>query len=129
MKIAELQDHFKDYYMSNTTAAGIGCYKEVVIRTSTDHNSAFGYPDGNNRTCSVESLVQTHQDQVWEEEAKHVEAAKYIRLLPEIRKHLDEDGEFSGVYSIRSRIQFGRVGECITIQQAENLKELGWRLE
>jgi len=125
MKIEELQAHFNNYRLSETSINGVGCDEEVVIRTSTIDIIS---DTGNNCKCSAEDIVETHYKQVLAEEAKHEGMIKYIRVMPMLKQLIGDDGEFSGDYAIRSRIQFGREGFAITKQQHDHLIEIGWVL-
>lgn len=128
MKIEDLQGHFKDYLTSEVSAAGLGCVNEVVIKTFNYDNQMLAKFNENKKRCDTEYMVQTHYNQVLEEEAKHDGMFKYLRTMPVINEHLDEDGEFTGKYSIRSRLQFGEVGKAITMDQYRHLIDLGWQV-
>lgn len=117
MKISELQEYLKDYPRTTVNGASLGCH-EVIIRTSTLDRGFEGEV-----ICEPKEIVETHFRQIKEFIKSHGEyIAIYVRSGPELRATLDEEGEDSGQYTIRTRIQFGVKGKCITQEQFDHLQ-------
>lgn len=126
MKIEQINEYLKDYRRSQTSAKGIGCKEEVIIRTKT--SDEFGYPTNEttylDKLCDAENIVETHFKQIRDAEKERDGMVMYVRIMPELRQMLDDNGEFSGHYCIRTRLQFGEHGKCITHEQFQNLQDL-----
>lgn len=121
MKLSEVQEYLSQFRKSVTSAKGVGCYKEVIIKTRN-----FGSQDGETVVCETDKLVETHYNQILEVINNHPDDVVYVRTSPRIVDHMDEEGETEGKYGMRTRLQFGKPDLCITIEQYANLLELGW---
>ncbi|MCM3294115.1 hypothetical protein M3661_28880 [Paenibacillus sp. MER 180] len=112
MKWTELHDYLKQYREARTSHKGVGCVEEVNIRTE-----------------GGQGIVDTHFQEIKEEIQKREGMVVYVRSLSNLAEVLDQEGEWNGLYRMRTRLFFGEPDKCITMEQAENLMQLGAYLD
>lgn len=125
MKISEIHEYLNQFPKSVTSTKGLGCYDEAIIKTGTVSTvSSMQHYGG--KACKPEEVVETHYKQIIKAIENHPGDVVYVRSMPQLVELLNEEGEFEGHYMMKTRLQFGKPGLCITTEQYQNLLDLGW---
>lgn len=108
MKLSQLEDYLSQFRKATVSCQDVGCVDEVIIR-----------PEGG------AGIVDEHFQEIQKAIQEHDGMIVYVRAMPHLREVLDPEGECDGLYRMRTRLFFGELGKCITMEQYENLKQLG----
>jgi hypothetical protein len=113
LKISDLHEKFKDYPKTTVSGKALGC-KEEIIRTTTVPIYLGEI------LADPENLVAKHCNQIKEYIELHQGDTIYFRQLASMVPLMSEDGEIEG-YTIKTRIQSGETGKCITQEQYDHI--------
>jgi len=132
MKIQELIEYLEKFNKSACSASSLGCSFDYIVRTETKSAEEMLFNStlpisGTIRRIShstPENIVEDHFKQISELIDERKGMVVYVRSMPLLQKDLDDDGEWTGHYQMRTRLQFGEPGKCITMEQYHNLSAM-----
>ena len=114
MKVTEIHDYLSKYPKTDVSGVSLGCWEEI-IRTTT-------IPELSGKLVTGDLIVEKHYEQIKEFIAGKSNYTIFIRSLPDLVPQMDGNGEIEG-YAMRTRIQYGENGKCITQEQYDHIHD------